>query len=117
MKEINITKDYFIEGSKVKKDTKIKMLQENEDPYIIPSNEITDETNKISLSQEEFNSLIEPLLKEVRILGYLDGSTTPLEVEKNVISFIRQKYIRYFELPSLEEIKNYIINRSQSFAK
>jgi hypothetical protein len=117
MKETITSKIYVIEQFKIDRKTKIKMLDESEDSHIIINPDKIDDMNKLSMSEEEFNTLISPLLQEINVLGYLNGSTTPLEVEKDVISFIRQKYIRDFNLPSVEEIKNYIINRNQGFAK
>ena len=116
MKETKISRTYFIENYKLKKDSNILILNEDETQIVINPN-ITNDTNKISLSDEEIDSLIAPLLNTARENGYFNGSTSPIELESDVRKYIIKEYNLYGALPSINSVKDYIILRNPSFAK
>ena len=105
---MNISKDYFIEEFLVKKGTKIL---EADDLYI------TLKKDGNAMSEEEVHEMIDPLINKAENEGYFEGSTSPLEVKKDVEKFIRQQWNKNWKVPELEEIKRFIISRSPGFAK
>jgi hypothetical protein len=105
------TKEYYVENYKVKIGSDI-LLEQNDDPKHL----INKETSQC-MSIEEVSKMITPLMTQAETEGYFGGVTNPLEVKKDTEDYIKSQYNKDWKLPSLDEVKRFITNRSPNFAK
>jgi len=104
------TKEYYIENYKIKKG--INYLLEQDDPKHL----INKETGQC-MSVEEVSKMINPLMVQAENNGFFDGVTNPLEVKKDAEDYIKSQYNKDWKIPTIDELKRFITNRSPNFAK
>lgn len=109
MKDIQVNKDYILEGTLIKKDSKISVLEESDNF----DNLLMDyEGNQFT--KEEFEEICQPIMDALDYDGLLSTGDVS-QIKKDVIDYCMVCFNRTYDIPSVDLVKNYLRNRNQSF--
>jgi hypothetical protein len=110
MKQIELSKTYIIEKKLLKKGAKITVLEESDkfDDMImdIEGNQIT---------QEEFEAKCSGIISQLEKENLINNGDV-IQIKKDVIDYCKVCFNRYYNLPDISLVKNYLLGRNQTFA-
>lgn len=105
--DVELNKDYIIEGIYLKKGNKIKIEENVESPLVGTFTDDDFNNQLLDMNEWDIRLMASHLVEHLKDLGYLDESND--DYTKNyekVIDFCTASYQKYFKMPSFADIEN-----------
>jgi len=101
---MKLSKSYILEGHILKVGTTIEIKEDNKFNQVM-----------LDMTDEQLATKVKPILDSLHKDGLLD-SANGVQIQKDIFDFCVTTYNRDKTIPTMEDVKAYLVTRNQGFA-
>lgn len=112
---MKITKPYIIEGIKINKGSNIFVREEvNEGSHPDKFNNFLLKQDGSLMTEDELRKMSDDIFEKVKSEGWMENPS--LEAQEDLFNLIKINYARYMQLPSEDQVKEFLRTYHKNFA-